>query len=343
MRSDPRPFSRLFQQRFTHSMRRPLLLLGKAAVSVFLLYISMRAVNFAALSERLSRLNGEWIAATLALQAVQVALQSLRWQMIVTHCGVSLTPRAALRINFIAQFFNQVLPSTVGGDAARIWRLARKGGGWANATYSVLLDRIVGVFVLALIVIGCLPWTLALLRDDIARAALLLIGGGAIAGALVFMTIGVLRWPILLRWAPLRHLREVSRVAWRLCRARGAATAVFALSFAIHLLTIAAVWCMVQSVAASASFALLLFLIPPVILVATVPISIAGWGVREGSMIAAFSYAGLAQSDGLVVSVLMGLTGFIIGAAGGIVWIASDARLPKEPVKAADQTGPASR
>ena len=49
-------------------------------------------------------------------------------------------------------------------------------------------------------------------------------------------------------------------------------------------------------------------MIPPVILISTIPISIAGWGVRESSMIVAFTYAGLAAGDGLIVSILVGLT-----------------------------------
>jgi hypothetical protein len=51
------------------------------------------------------------------------------------------------------------------------------------------------------------------------------------------------------------------------------------------------------------------------------PISIAGWGVREGAMVAAFAYAGLAQSDGLIVSLLFGLSSLLIGAVGGVIWI----------------------
>ena len=53
------------------------------------------------------------------------------------------------------------------------------------------------------------------------------------------------------------------------------------------------------------SFAEVLFLMPPVILIATVRVSIAGWGVRERSMVVAFGYAGLAQSDGLTLSIIL--------------------------------------
>jgi len=65
-----------------------------------------------------------------------------------------------------------------------------------------------------------------------------------------------------------------------------------------------------------------------VILIATVPVSIAGWGVRQSSLIVAFAYARLViQSDGLTLSILFGAVGFIVGMVGGIVWIVSGLRL----------------
>ncbi|MCW5693230.1 MAG: flippase-like domain-containing protein [Pseudolabrys sp.] len=307
-------------------MRRLLMLLLKAAISTLLLYLSLRAVNLAVLGERLSRLHAGWLAAAVGILAAQTFLLAARWRLIAEGCGIAATFANMLRITFIATFFNQVLPSTVGGDAARIWMLAREGGGWAASTYSVLLDRIAGIIALTLIVFVCLPWTLTLVQDPVARAVLILIGISAIAGSVVFLAIGRIRWQPLMQWAPTRHLVEVSRTAWRICGSSGALGTIAVSSFAVHLMTILAAWCMVQSVSATTSFALLLFLVPPVILIATVPISIAGWGVREGSMIVAFGYAGLPQTDGLVVSVLIGLTFFAIGAIGGIVWIASNGR-----------------
>jgi hypothetical protein len=61
-------------------------------------------------------------------------------------------------------------------------------------------------------------------------------------------------------------------------------------------------------------------------LIATLPVSIAGWGVRESTMVLAFSYAGLAESDGLIVSILLGVLNLAVGAIGGIVWVASGYR-----------------
>jgi len=64
-------------------------------------------------------------------------------------------------------------------------------------------------------------------------------------------------------------------------------------------------------------------LTPPIMLITMMPISIAGWGVREATMMVAFGYAGLAQTDGTVVSILFGAVYFIVGAIGGLVWIFS--------------------
>ena len=56
-----------------------------------------------------------------------------------------------------------------------------------------------------------------------------------------------------------------------------------------------------------------LLLVTPVTLIVTVPLSIAGWGVRESALVLAFSYAGLPESDGLVISVPLGATMLAIG------------------------------
>jgi uncharacterized membrane protein YbhN (UPF0104 family) len=204
----------------------------------------------------------------------------------------------------------------------RIWLFARKGAGWASATYSVLIDRIAGVFVLALIVVACLPVTFSLIHDPMARAVLLVIGFGVIAGTLVFVLLGQRFRQWFDRWMLTRHLAAASRITAALCGSRRNAVIVFACSVAIHLITAAAAWCCAKAIDSPVSFAQILFLMPPVLLIATLPLSIAGWGVRESSFMFAFAYAGLVQGDGLVISILFGAACFIVGLAGGVVWLA---------------------
>jgi hypothetical protein len=95
------------------------------------------------------------------------------------------------------------------------------------------------------------------------------------------------------------------------------------IAIAVHLFTVLEAWAAARAAHASVDLVQTLFVVLPVILVSTIPISIAGWGVRESAMVMAFSYAGLAESDGLIVSLIYGATTLAIGAAGGIVWVAS--------------------
>lgn len=151
-------------------MRRLASFFAKAVISALLLYLSLRRVNFGSVGQRFGDLSFVWLVFMLIALCCQTMLLALRWQGIVAICDARLPLAAALRYSFIGLFFSQVLPSTVGGDAARIWLMARGGAERPVASYSVLIDRVVGVTVLAVLVVACLPWTLDLIHDPVARA-----------------------------------------------------------------------------------------------------------------------------------------------------------------------------
>ena len=307
-------------------MRRLVLFILKVTISALLLYFASIKVDLASAAARLGDIDPVWIAVMIFVLFVQLFLVALRWRDVGLICGGGLSRAKAVRYSLIAMFFNQILPSTVGGDAARAWLFARDGAGWSIAIYSVLVDRIVGVTTLAALVFLCLPWTLQLVSDPVARAALALVGVGVIVGVAFFLSLASPRLAALERIWPFHHLAATSRLCWRVIQA-DRKVAIAALSFAIHLSTVAVFWCGALAVHASVSFPQLLFVILPVLLISAIPISIAGWGVRESLMVAGFFYAGLVQGDGLVVSIIFGVATLAMGAIGGVVWIASGYRL----------------
>jgi hypothetical protein len=306
-------------------MRKAIALIVKAAVSGLLLYFTLAAVNIGAVKARLYQIDPRWVLAGLLVLFVQLVIQAARWELLVARCGGNLPLPRAFRFSLIGVFFNQTLPSSVGGDAVRIWLLG-KHSNWRVAAYSVFLDRVVGVVALAALVVICLPWSFELIHNSVGRAGLLVIGLGCIAAGVVFVALASPRLHILQRWAPTRHLAAIAAVGSTVLRSPPSVAAVFGLSLAIHLLTAAAAWCAARSVGADVTLVNLLFLVPPVILVTVIPISIAGWGVREGAMVAAFGYAGLAPGDGLLVSLLFGAGFLVIGVIGGLVWILTTSR-----------------
>ena len=88
-------------------------------------------------------------------------------------------------------------------------------------------------------------------------------------------------------------------------------TKIAALSITIHVLTVVISWCVVRSILAPAQFEQMFLLVPPVALITMLPVSIAGWGLREASMMLAFGYSGLNPANGTMVSLLTGVTSFI--------------------------------
>jgi glycosyltransferase 2 family protein len=302
-------------------MRQYLLIAGKIAISLALLFFAFSRINFSAVSLRFTQFDMGWIFVATLIAILQVALTAVRWRRIAMACGASLPMREALRFNMIAAFFSQVLPSTVGGDAARIFLLARAGAGWRIATNSVLLDRFVGVLMLAALVVAAQYWSFGLITDTVARFVLFLIGAGNIFGAVLFMLLG--SWRLLQRWKLTRYLSELSLLARQILTSRKGRSEILILSLIVHIMTVAIAWSLARAAAAQLGFLDAFLLVLPVMLIATIPLSIGGWGVRETALMLAFSYAGLPESDGLIVSVLLGGVMFAVGLIGGGIWLLS--------------------
>jgi glycosyltransferase 2 family protein len=310
-------------------MRQILSSIVKILISVALLYLALRKVNLADLASRIDVASLGWIALAIAVTLLQIFLGVLRWREVSAACGAPLTTTTALRFNLIGTFFNQTLPSSIGGDAVRLWLVARGGAGWRAATYSIFVDRAIGLIALAVVVVASLPWSYQLIGDPQGRAALLLVDLAALAAGAGFLVLGVLRWPWLKRWWGTHHLHACSLIADRLLFNRRSGPKITVLSLAVHVLTATIGWCVVKSIAAPIGFGEVFQLVPPVVLITMLPISIAGWGVREATMGLAFGYAGLATTEGVNVSLLFGAVSFIVGALGGLVWILSPEKLAK--------------
>jgi uncharacterized membrane protein YbhN (UPF0104 family) len=305
-------------------MRKILAFALKAAISGVLLYFAFAHVNFNLVARQFDHLKYSWLAAAVLILLGQISLGSLRWQIIVQNCETTDRPFAitsALRFNFIAAFFNQTLPSTIGGDAVRVWLLGRAQGDWRTATYSVLIDRMVGVLVLAFMVIACLPWSFELVHNVAGRIALLVVGFGCVGACLTFVALGFFQGGLLDRWWLTRQLTHAAAMSRRVLVSSSSGSLILIYSLFNHLMTVTAAWCLANSFAAPLEWGQALLLLLPVLLIASIPISIAGWGTRETAMVLAFGYAGLPESDGLTLSVLLGIATFATGLVGGLFWI----------------------
>ncbi|WP_213742199.1 lysylphosphatidylglycerol synthase transmembrane domain-containing protein [Bradyrhizobium sp. dw_411] len=304
-------------------MRRILLSTIKIVISAALLYLALRKANFSELASRIDVASLGWLGLAIAATFLQIFIGVLRWRIVSAECNAPLPIRQAMRYNLIGSFFNQTLPSSIGGDAVRLWLVARAGAGWRAATYSIFVDRAIGLIALAVMIVASLPWSYRLISDPYGRSALLLVDFAALAGGMGFLILGRLRWPWLKSWWVTHHVYACAVIANRVVFSRKHGIAIAALSIFVHVLAVVIAWCVVKSIAAPVGFGQTFQLIPPVMLITMLPISIAGWGVREATMGLAFGYAGLMTNEGINISLLFGAVSFIVGAFGGLVWIFS--------------------
>lgn len=310
-------------------MRRFLLSAAKILVSAALLYLALRKTDFAALAARIDAASLGWLAAAAAIAIMQILVGAVRWRTISGASDAPLDLGSASRYTMIGAFFNQTLPSAIGGDAVRLWLLARGGAGWRAATYSVFVDRAIGLIALAVLIFFSLPWSLRLIGNSDGRLGLLMLDVAALGAGAVFLILHRLPFELLTRIWATRHLYTCSKIASRVLFSGTTGFSIAAISLLIHLLAAVIAWCVACAITAPVDLPQLVQLVPPIMLITMIPISIAGWGVREASMGLAFGYAGLNPSDGVAVSLLFGAVYFVVGGIGGLIWIMSAEKAAK--------------
>jgi uncharacterized membrane protein YbhN (UPF0104 family) len=248
-----------------------------------------------------------------------------RWLVVVAAIGGRLGFWPAFRIMFIAIFLNQALPSTIGGDAARMYFSRRDGLPLATAVNGVMLERIVAVIGLILLAVATQPLLLARIGDNPAKYVFPALAGLAVLGVVVLMMLDRLpeRWR---RWTVVRGVVQLGTDTKRLFLHPGYAAAAIALGVTGQILISVIFYTLAMAVRVDAIDLLdCLALVPPVILITTIPISIAGWGLREGAMVTLFALVGVAQADSFVVSILFGVLSVVISLPGGVIWLARGA------------------
>jgi uncharacterized protein (TIRG00374 family) len=301
---------------------------AKIVVSIGLLWFLFTRYDFAEAASRLVTINPVWLAVTAVLYGIMVFLATARWRVILKALGESIALSPAVGIVMIGLFFNQILPSNMGGDAMRIWRLHRLGSRLGRAVGSVMLDRVIAIVALAILVLVMLPASMRMIDDPV----ILGVFGAFIAA--VFAGLGFLLWLDRLmffarRILPGRIIDAVSALAHDsrtvlLNRVNGAG--VLFLAFANHLLLVLLTMALARGLGIPAGFTDFLVLIPPVLAASVLPLSLAGWGVREGAMIALLGTIGIGANEALSLSVAVGLVALAGSLPGGVVWLATGNR-----------------
>lgn len=296
----------------------------KLSVSGLLIVLISRNVDLHESMLALSSVSASALAIALLLQVASNGVATLRWFVIMSKIGFKQPFFFYLKSFFKGAFFNQGLPTSIGGDGLRILDCTASSGTTEDAVFGVFIDRIIGLAGLLLLNILALLLDNSLLPANIyfPLLTLLVLLCVALVGLFFLRNANALRSH--------RHLGFLARLSQRYAQVysnTGAVALQTGLSVLTHLLSMSAFFVIGRSLGLDYSLTVYLALVPPVILLTILPISLAGWGVREGAMVGFFVMIGAEKSLVLTFSVLYGLLALVASIPGLFVYIAQQKRL----------------
>jgi uncharacterized membrane protein YbhN (UPF0104 family) len=285
----------------------------RVCVTIGAALLLFRSMDWRVIFDLLAKIDLKLLTIAIILAALQFAIMVFRWQMIIAMLGGISVAGTDLALSFSRSVIaSQVLPSTVGADVVRFATAAGHTGA-ALAVRSVIGDRIAGFVALILMAIAVFPLLASLAGGGTAFMALT----GASAAGLTLLFIGIaqfdrLPWlgkfPIQLA-ADIRQMFGSGRLTW----------AVLVLSLGIHLLSVVRVYSLALALNTSMSLLQCLVVVPPMLLISAIPISVGGWGVREGALSAGFALVGAISEAGVATSIAFGLTGLLIAVVAELL------------------------
>jgi hypothetical protein len=295
-----------------------------------LIYFVLRNVELDSLSNRIETLSPSFFVGAALLVFFQNAIVvTWRWERVVAAIDAALPPWRLLKTVVITLFFNQVLPSTVGGDGMRVWLLRGLGRPIGLAFRSVLIDRLLGFLgLLLLAMIGAL-YLLATLENPGPAWVIALVSLG---GLIVIVTAP---WVVrLLGWLPIdavrRNLTAVAKEVDIVVQSKRRLLQLVGVSILGQLALSGAIVLLADGLGVPLDPVGAFAVVPGVMIVSAIPISIAGWGLREGTMVVGLGLLGVSQGDAALVSIAFGLLLLIFGLLGGLLWLMQGEKRPRD-------------
>ncbi|MDA0997849.1 MAG: lysylphosphatidylglycerol synthase transmembrane domain-containing protein [Proteobacteria bacterium] len=308
--------------------RKHLFLALKILVSVGLIAFLVRSIDLGDAKARVMAADTRYFIAAVVMMLLQMGIAGARWWSVMRAIGRPLPWIEVTRLFYIGVFFSQALPSSVGGDPIRMYMAYRDGLPLSKAINGVMLERVVTILALVVMVAAVQPFFLPKLSADVRDLTILALAAlaiGGIAGTGLLMVLD--RLPARFsKYKIVRGLGHLAADTRALFLAPGHALHALAWGVLSQFNLAFCVFLLAQGLAVEVTLFDCAVLMPPVMLVTTLPISIAGWGVREGAMAWAFGLIGVAHDASVVLSLSIGVLGVVIAVPAGVLWLLSRRR-----------------
>ena len=260
-----------------------------------------------------------WLVLSVVLHALALLLYAVRWLLLLPGIGASLPRAQVLSVVWLGMFANNFLPAGTGPDVAKVLGLRSEAVSGKSLLGAVLVERLVGLSAVVTIgAVALLLWAPPGLAH--VPAGLLLV----IPAVLLIVLLGPFgdwisrrcRRPGARAWR--RHLADLLDAVARYRRMPRMLLLAFGLTVVLQTLVVLAYAALGLAIDAELSLVVYFVAIPTVFLVVSLPVSIGGLGLREGSFVAIMVAAGMAEQPAIGISVLFLLELWLLTLPGGL-------------------------
>jgi len=307
----------------------------KITVSAALLYLLLSRVDLGRLAAQARSASPLWLGVALALYLVMILISAWRWDLLLRTQRIEV-PFGALTSSFlVATFFNNFLPSNIGGDVVRIGDTARPARSKTLATTVVLVDRGVGLLGLVFVaavgasVTATVTEALGPLGPSLLWAAL--VAALAVAIPVLFLpkTVGRVLQPLRAlhqEWVGLRIERLVEALG-RFRDEPRALAACFGGAILVQAVLVGFYAAVAYAIGISIATSHLAILVPLSFVVQMVPLSVNGLGVREWVFGTYFTRVGLPLESALALSFIGAALVMLFSTSGAVVYLSRRQRM----------------
>lgn len=313
----------------------------RVLVSAALLVAVLAYADVGAVARALRDADWSWFLGALGLMAVAAVVGALRWRVLLHEAGLDVSRLRAVRTFAGALVLNNVLPTSIGGDALRTWLVGKESGRLVRAATATIVDKLTALFCLYGVAWVALAFDREAVPSSVVHIFVWLTIG--LVGALVVAVLGAAGVRPILRRLPER-VRDMLRDTWVTLHTWGRSprtiVLVVALGLAYQVLAVLVLVMVGKTVGVELSFALAAVSTAVVLVAMLIPISIGGLGVREGGYVLLLGKAGIDAADATSLSLLSAAVIVLAGAgvvAGTAAWDAVQVRerraraLPRQP------------
>jgi len=299
----------------------------KMLVSVILLAVIFHQFNVSEIMGNMFRANVSLLIAGIVVFVLSGIIGGYKWWLLLRFHGMPLDVRGTVSRYFMGLFFNYLLPGFIGGDVIRVYKTAVVSGRATPSFSSTLADRVSGLFVMVLFSLGAYAIMPRGSADSALPVAVLMFSIlVAFICLFVFRTVGELVMRVFSRFLPDGITEKIDAVYEEmhvLMKSPPTLLWVFLLSCAVQVARIGVHYFCGRAVGIELGFLYFALFVPLVEIVASMPVSFAGLGVRESMAVLLFAFAGVPEESVVSYTLLATAAGFMGSMPGGLLFALS--------------------